>query len=50
MPKYMIKMPQGANTDTIKSNGTQPNQDFENFFPKINKPNPFWKIPNSRQT
>ena len=43
MPKYMIKMPQGANTDTIKTIGTQPNQNFENFWPKIIVPNPFFK-------
>ena len=50
MPKYKSKLPQGASTDTIKSNGAMPNQDFEKILPKINKPNPFSKIPNSRQT
>ena len=50
MPKYKFKLPQGANIDTNKTNGAQPNQDFENFLPKISKPNPFLKIPNSRQT
>ena len=43
MPKYMIKMPQGAKTDTIKANGTQPNQNFEKNLPKIIIPNPFFK-------
>ena len=32
MPKYKFKLPQGANTDTNKTNGTNPNQNFENFF------------------
>ena len=50
MPKYKFKLPQGANTDTIMTNGAQPNQDFEEILPKISKPNPFLKIPNSRQT
>ena len=50
MPKYKFKLPQGANTDTIKTNGAKPNQDFEKNLPKINKPNPFSKIHNSRQT
>ena len=45
MPKYIIKMPQEANTDTIKTNGTQPNQNFENFLPKIIVPNPFFENP-----
>ena len=48
MPKYIIKMPQGANTDTISSNGTQPNQNFEKNFPKSTFPTPFSKITNSR--
>ena len=30
MPQYMIKFPQGANTDAQTENGTQPNQRF--FF------------------
>ena len=34
MPQYMIRMPHGANTDTQRSNGTQPNQNFENFSQK----------------
>ena len=50
MPKYKFKLPQGANTNTNKSNGAKPDQEFEIFLPKINKPNPFSKIPNSRQT
>ena len=43
MSKYKLKLPHGANIDTIKSNGAIPNQDFEIFLPKINKPNPFSK-------
>ena len=43
-----MKMPQGANTNTIKWNGTKPNQNFENILPKIIVPTPFSKIPNSR--
>ena len=35
--KYKIKLPHGANTDTNKSNGAKPNQDFENILPKINQ-------------
>ena len=39
-------MPQGANTDTHKSNGTQPNQNFEKFS-QNQEPQPiFEKIPN----
>ena len=38
-------MPQGANIDTHKPNGTQPNQNFENFLVKIKYPNPFSKNP-----
>ena len=45
MPKYMIKMPQRANTDTIKIDGAKPNQNFENILPKIIVPNPFFKNP-----
>ena len=41
----MIKMPQGANTDTIKTNGAQPNQDFEKNLPKNIVPNPFFENP-----
>ena len=32
LPQYMLRMPQGANTETQTSNGTQPNQIFEKFF------------------
>ena len=45
MPQYMLKLPQGANTDTQMANGTQPNQDFRNIFTKIKNPNPFLKNP-----
>ena len=50
MPKYTFKLPQGANTNTIMTNGAKPNQNFKKNLPKINKPNLFSKIPNSRQT
>ena len=44
----MLKMPQGANTDTQTSNKTQPNQDFERNLQKNKKKTPthFRKIPN----
>ena len=45
MPKYRFKLSQGANTDTHKSNGTQPNQNFEKNFPKTKFPTPFSKNP-----
>ena len=45
MPKYKIKMPQGANTDTHKTNGTQPNQNFEKICPKTKFLTPFTKNP-----
>ena len=48
MPKYKSKMPQGANTDTHKPNGTQPNKNFEKFLLKIKNPNPFLKSLNFR--
>ena len=38
-------MPQEANIDTIKTNGTQPNQNFEKILPKIIVPNPFFENP-----
>ena len=43
MPKYKFKIPQGANTDTHKTNGTQSNQNFEKDLPKNKVPNPFFK-------
>ena len=43
MPKYRYKMPQGANTDTHKTNGTQPSQNFENICPKTKFPTPFFE-------
>ena len=43
MPKYKIKLTQGANTDTNKSNRAKPNQDFVKSLPKTNKPNPFFR-------
>ena len=45
MPQYMFKMPQGANTDTHKPNGTQPNQNFEKILLKNHEPNPFFENP-----
>ena len=36
-------MPQGANTDTHKPNGTRPNQNFEKNLLKIKVPNPFFE-------
>ena len=45
MPQYMIRMPHRANTNTQISNGTQPNQNFEENFHKIKNPNPFSKNP-----
>ena len=42
----MLKMPQGANTDTQTSNKTQPNQDFERNLHKNENPTHFKKIPN----
>ena len=41
----MLKMPQGANTDTQTSNKTQPTQDFERNLHKNENPNPFSKNP-----
>ena len=41
----MLKLPHGANTITNKSNGTKPNQEFENNLTEINVPNPFKKFP-----
>ena len=38
-------MPQGANTNTNKPNGTQPNQEIEKKIAKIRVPNPFSKKP-----
>ena len=41
----MLKLLQGANTDTQMANGTQLNQDFGKIFTKIKNPNPFSKNP-----
>ena len=46
MPQYMLKLPQGANTDAQTLNGTKPNQEIEIFFTKIRIPTQFLKIPN----
>ena len=45
MPQYKLKMPQGANTDTHRPNGTQPNQNFEKILLKKHEPNPFFENP-----
>ena len=37
--------PHGANTDTHKTNGTQPNQNFEKNFSKTKFPTPLSKNP-----
>ena len=44
-PKYMLKLLKLANTNTHKSNGTEPNQQIEKNFTKTKVPNPFSKIP-----
>ena len=46
MPQYMIKLPQGANTDAQTANGTQPNQRFGKIVTKKKNPTQFSKIPN----
>ena len=45
MLKSRFKMPQGANIDTHKINGTQPNQNFEKICPKTKFLTPFTKNP-----
>ena len=45
MPQYKIRMPHGANIDTQRSNGTQPNKNFEKKFTKIRTPTQFFKNP-----
>ena len=45
MPQYKFKMPQGANIDTHRPNGTRPNQNFENILLKNHEPNPFFENP-----
>ena len=45
MPKYKIKITQGANTDIHKINGTQLNQNFEKICPKTKFLTPFSKNP-----
>ena len=46
MPEYMLKLPQGANTNAQTPNGTQPNQRIEKIFTKFRIPTQFLKIPN----
>ena len=46
MPKYMLKLPQGANTDAQTPNETQPNQRIEKIFTKIRIPTQLSKTPN----
>ena len=36
-------MPQGANTNTNKTNGIEPNQEIEKNFTNLKFPNPFKK-------
>ena len=43
-------MPQGANTNTNKPTGTQPNQEIEKKLQKLEFPTLFQKNPNSSQT
>ena len=45
MPQYKFKMPQRANTDMHRPNGTQPNQNFEKILLKKHEPNPCSKNP-----
>ena len=46
LPKYMLKLPQLANTNTNKPNGTKLNQEIKKKnFTKSKVPNPFSKIP-----
>ena len=44
LPKYMLKLPQLANTNTNKPNGIKPNQEIERIFTKFKVPNPFSKL------
>ena len=37
-------MPQGANTNTIKANGTEPNQEKQKILHKIKVSQPFSKM------
>ena len=41
----MLKLPHGANTRTITTNETQPNQRFRNIFTKTKNPNPIFENP-----
>ena len=43
-------MPLGANTNTNKPNGIEPNQEFENILTKLKVSNPFSKEPNTSKT
>ena len=45
MPKYMLKLPQGANTDAQTPNGTQPNQRIEKIFTNLETQANFCKSP-----
>ena len=47
----MLFLPQGANTNTNKVNGIEPNQEIEIFFTKLKFFEPFFKNkPNSCKT
>ena len=50
MPKYKLNLPQGANTRTITSYGTQPNQRFWKNLHKNKNPNSFLKNPQILET
>ena len=39
----MLKLPHGTNTVTNNSNGTMPNQEFENFFDQNQCSQPFFQ-------
>ena len=51
LPKYMLKLPQLANTNTNKPNGTKPNQEIKKKNSQNLKfPTLFQKYPNSSKT
>ena len=45
LPKYKLKFPHEANTETNTPNGIEPNQEIEKNFAKNIVPNPFSKNP-----
>ena len=44
LPKYTLKFPQLANTNTDNPNGKKPNQEIERIFTKLKVYQPFFKI------